>query len=185
MPHHEIVLPENNEEDFLSMAERLGHKQVTFVYPLMHYTEKSKKAYPGKIAIQYGIIAKPDEVLKAKSMCRRVIVANSDHNRLVIEKLRPTLIYNLEISPKKDSMHQRNSGLNHILCAFASQHHVAIGFNYSLLQQKERRSVILGRMMQNMMLCRKYKLSVMFASFSADPWKMRAPTDVESLERIL
>lgn len=181
----DIVFPENNEQAFLDMAAKLGYAELYFAYPLSSYKEKSKQQYKSPVKVNYGIIAQPKDILRAKSITPHVVVQSSDDNRLVIEKFRPWLVYNLETGTKKDFMHQRNSGLNHVLCALAHQHGVGIGFNYSLLQSSERRSIILGRMMQNMMLCKKFALNVVFASFATSPWQLRGRTDVESLGRIL
>ena len=188
MAAYDIVIPHNNEQAFIDIALKLGLRQLCFLYPPAQYRENTKKDYGSALKITFGILAQPNDVLKAKGLSSMVVVARSSdsfEDRLVIEKFRPSIIYNLETSSRKDFMHQRNSGLNHVLCMIAHDNNVAIGFNYSLLQHKERMSVMVGRMMQNMMLCKKYKLKTVFASFATDPWQLRSKVDVESLVRIL
>jgi hypothetical protein len=84
-------------------------------------------------------------------------------------------VYGLELSQRKDFLHQRNSGLNHIL---AKQLHekdiiVCFGLSYAL------DGTILGRMRQNVKLCRKYKVKMIYASLASDEYGLRSEHDLQ------
>ncbi|MBI3035166.1 hypothetical protein HYY71_02485 [Candidatus Woesearchaeota archaeon] len=86
---------------------------------------------------------------------------------------------------KKSS--QRESGLNHIICGIASKNDVAVGFSYSSLLNKNPvdSSQLIGRMIQNIRLCQKYKVKTVIGSFSERPFEMRARHDITSLFTML
>jgi len=84
------------------------------------------------------------------------------------------------VSPEKgitkDFFHYRNSGLNHVLCNLAKKNKIAIGFSFNEILNSSgiERSMILGRMMQNVKLCRKYKVSMVIASFARNEFELRS-----------
>ena len=82
-------------------------------------------------------------------------------------------------------MHQRGSGLDHILSKLAHDKKVAIGFSLSSIMNSKNKNIILGRMMQNIMLCRKYSVKAVIASFAETPFGMRSPYDMMSLFAVL
>ena len=116
-----------------------------------------------------------------------LVAKSSDKDRFFIESKKIKLIYGFEEIYKKDYMHQRASGLNHIICELASKNNVAIGFSYSSLFNKNSADtpLLIGRMMQNITLCQKYKVKTIIGSFSEKPYDMRAPHDVISLFTML
>ena len=97
------------------------------------------------------------------------------------------MIYGLEESYDRDYLHQRKSGLNHIMCELARKNGIAIGFSYGALLGRDiaASSLLMGRMMQNIALCRKYNVKTLIGSFSQNPLGMRSPHDVKSLFAML
>ena len=67
-------------------------------------------------------------------------------------------------------------------CKFAKENRVIIGINFSdiLNSSGVERANILGRIMQNIRLCRKYKVDMLTASFATDPFEMRSAKDLLS-----
>ncbi len=94
------------------------------------------------------------------------------------EDKRVDIIYNLEDAEREDFMHHRASGMNHVLAKQAAQDDIKVAFNFSLLYDQEMRDVILGRMMQNVKLCRKFDVDMVIASFADHPQEMRAPMEL-------
>ena len=86
---------------------------------------------------------------------------------------------------KKDFIHQRASGLNHILCKSAKDKGVMIGFSLSSILNTGDKHKILGRMTQNIGSCRKCKVKMIIASFARDPFGMRSPHDLIGLFKVL
>jgi len=115
------------------------------------------------------------------------IVLGSKNNRQVIELKNVNILLSPEKGVRKDSLHYRNSGLNQVTCKLAKKNKIAIGFNFNdiLITQGKERAMILGRMMQNVKLCRKYKLRMLIASFAKDKWQMRSKNDLISFGIVL
>jgi|GEM_PF-1056263 len=96
-----------------------------------------------------------------------VLGSNDEVNRAALENKRVSALLNPEQTRKKDFMHSRNSGLNHVLCKLASQNNIAIGISFEDITNLKgiERAERLGRIMQNIMLCRKYNTKILLASF--------------------
>jgi len=115
------------------------------------------------------------------------IIHGSKENREVIELKKIDILLSPEKGVKKDSFHNRNSGLNHVICNLAKKNDIAIGFNFNevLVSKGMKRAEIIGRMMQNVRLCRKYKLKMVLGSFAWNKWQMRSRNDLISFGIIL
>lgn len=193
----DIVIPHNNEEEFITIAEKLGYKELLFLYSFDNYINlkdntNKKKEIEGKskkIKIHYGILADQKNIQKVNNKLKNknvfIAIKCSDINREVIEKPKANLVFSLEEYGWKDYMHQRASGLNHILCRLANKNKVIVGFSLSSLLDSRSVSIILGRIMQNIKLCRKFKVKTMICSFAQNPYQMRSPHDIMSLFTIL
>ena len=107
--------------------------------------------------------------------------------RQFLETRNIDMVFGMESTSERDSIIQKKSGLNHILCAIASEKEKMIGFDFSQLisSSGHRKAVLLGRMMQNIRLCRKYKVKTAIASFASKPLKMRNRYDVSALFSML
>ena len=124
------------------------------------------------------------KVLHAKQF--HIIEAVSEEkNRKAVENKQVDILVAPERAGKKDRFTQRDSGLNHVLCALAKQNDVAIGFSFSDLLNSSHRSMLLGRMLQNVRLCRKYKVRMVVASFAKDPKEMRSAYDLLAFGQVL
>lgn len=112
-------------------------------------------------------------ISSAHSKNKIIIVKGQDDeiNRIVLEDKRVSMLLSPEGKRKKDSMHSRNSGLNHVLCALASRNDIAIGIDYSEFKRMNGKEAAehLGRVMQNVRLCRQYHAPMVLASFGKKP----------------
>jgi len=126
------------------------------------------------------------EINKAKSP---VIVLGGDNkvNRAALENKKVDILLSPEKNDREDSFHYRKSGLNQVLCKLAKQNNVAIGFDFSNLINTlgRERARILGRMFFNYKLCRKYKVKMVFSSFSNNKFEQRNDDCMRVFERIL
>lgn len=92
---------------------------------------------------------------------RKEIVKGKDiaFNRKALEnKNTKTLI--LSHTNKKDKLKERDSGLNQVLCKIAKQNNTILAFSLEELKKekdKKTKAEILGRMLQNIRLIKKYK----------------------------
>ena len=106
-------------------------------------------------------------------------------NRNAVENNKVDILVNAEKSENKDLLHYRNSGLNQVLCKLANQNNVAIGFSFSEILRSKERSVLIGRIMQNIKLCGKYNVRMVFATFAKNKYEMRDARDLIGFCRVL
>jgi len=113
--------------------------------------------------------------------------SSDEMNRNALECKSIDILLSPEKMIKKDGMHSRNSGLNHVLCKLATQNNISIGINFSELLNLENveRAKRIGRIIQNAMLCRKFKTKMFIASFARNPREMRDAYDLNSLLTVL
>jgi len=184
----DFVLPDNNEAEFIELASKLGVKKLYFLYEFDSYiqqkTEKKLKSMEFRdIRVETCFIVSHKNINIALKHSKLLVAESSDDNRFFIEGKKIKLIYGFEETNRKDYMHQRASGLNHIICELAGKNNVAIGFSYNSLFNKNAQiaSSLIGRMMQNIFLCQKYKVKTSIGSFSSRPFEMRNSHDLASL----
>jgi len=115
------------------------------------------------------------------------VVLGSRNNRTAIESKKIDVLLSPERGIKKDSFHHRNSGLDHAICTLAKKNNITIGFNFNdvLTSQGVLRAEKLGRMMQNVRLCRKHKIRMLIGSFAQNKWQMRSRNDLISFGIVL
>lgn len=98
---------------------------------------------------------------------KRIIFSSNDDelNRKVLEKLSIDVLL-LSQKNKKDFQKQRNSGFNQVLSKIAQKNKVVIGINLDeIIESKGKQKVeILARVRQNIKLCNKKKLKMIFVS---------------------
>ena len=188
----DIVIPKNNEAEFIQIASRLSIKKLIFLYELDEFNEeklqkKMQSIDNKKINVEIGIIANQKNLNKAAKLSKLLFVKSSDKDRFFIESKKIKIIYGFEETFKKDYLHHRASGLNQTIGEMGRKYDVHFGFSYGSLLNNTNQitSVILGRMMQNIRICQKYKVKTVIGSFSDKPYGMRAQHDVISLFSIL
>lgn len=176
----DIVFPKGNENEFIAMAEKLGIASLCLVYD----SPKDISGFQKKtrVTLSAAILCRPEDVKKYKGKFLTIVRAPEDQTQLrhIIERVRPDILFGLEFHRRKDFLHHRASGLNHILAAIAKEKGVAIGFNFSaLLNAKPReRALFIGRMMQNIKFSRKFKFRTVIASFAESQCEMRSERDI-------
>ena len=120
-----------------------------------------------------------DKLRKRINQAKGLIIVrgiNDNVNRAALENKRVKILLSPEYGRKNDSLHFRNSGLNQVLCKLAKKNNIAIGFNLSdiLNNDKLTKINILGKMMQNVRFCRKYKVRMIVGSFAKDKYELRS-----------
>ncbi len=141
----DIAFPKKNEKKFLRLAEKLNIKL--------------------KFAYRYKENFKLDNIIISDKGTRK----NFESGNI-------KMFFNLENLQERDFIHQRNSGLNHILAKIAHDKNKIVAFNFSTISnaKPEKRALLLGRMRQNVKLCRKYKVKMFLASFAAEPYELKS-----------
>ncbi len=186
----DVVFPKGNEQEFIRIAEKLQVPGLCFAYP---FTDKKAAAAcksslqqlqeKTKVILKLAFIASEKQIYKAKDIGMIAVASatgDEPYDRELIAKYQPHIVYNLESSPKKDYIHSRRSGLNQVLCKFAAKNNVVVAISFSSVLNSKNRAQLLGRMMQNIRMCSKYRVSTAIASFASDPYDMRSPHDLQS-----
>jgi len=186
----DICFPKKNQEKFVSIAEKLNKKELYFVHPYQKNISKLKSNLKKlqkttKIKLGLGLIASSKKIIKAKKLSDFVITESGFKDQHTLEKLKPSLIFNLESSSRKDKPHYRYSGLNQVLCKLAAKNNITIGFSFSELLNSKKRHILLGRIIQNLRFCKKYNCKVLFGSFAKNPFELRSDKQLQSLNRLL
>jgi len=168
----DIVEPKGNEDEFILMAKQLGFDKLCFLYS----TLPVKKKYDFPVLI--GLYVAEEKVHSFKGKADLLFVRNG--GRSAIDQGCDVLV-GVE-DEKKDTVHQRVSGLNHILANACVEKQVQVVFDMALLRKK---MYVFARMKQNLYLCRKYDVSYRFASFAKHPLQMISADGLMAIEREL
>lgn len=174
----DVVFPRNSEKEFIELARNLGFDELVFVY------QSKADFYHGQsnIKIHNALLCGEKKVQK-DFLC---FVKNPEDARFVFEKSHPFCVFDLELQPK-DFMHHRGSGFNHVMARFAAEKGVHVGFSFRsiLCSPPVLRAQLIGRLKQNIHLCRKAKVKTVIASFATSPFEMRSPHDLANFFAVL
>lgn len=162
----DIVLNENLKEK----SEKLGFKTFYFDKKLIIKTDNKNE------------LMKKVSSYSARGLPVIVLGSTDEINRAALEDKRVDMLLNPEQERKKDFMHWRNSGLNHVLCKFAFQNNIKIGIGFSYINKldADEKALRLGRIMQNIRLARKYKVKLVLASFAESEQDILTPYELKS-----
>lgn len=190
----DIVFPKGNEEEFIRLAKRLSIGAICFAYEYHRKDDHKERAErirrlqeSSGIELSYGLMAKRGETREARKFADLILVRSTPENREALEQKEVDSLFGLEDNPRQDSMHYRYSSLNQVLAHIAQENNTLISFPFRmcLLAESERRAVLMGRISQNIRICRKYKAPAALASFAAEPFEMRNPSDLLSFGIVL
>ncbi|MBU0536101.1 MAG: hypothetical protein KKE20_03995 [Nanoarchaeota archaeon] len=179
----DIVFPNQNEEGFVKMAEKLGYTALCFFY------KELKPVYLKHIENMQA--STKVKLYTASSVSNKIrpdmMIINTTDPRQWLEGKKGDMIYGVEANKDRDSITHIRSGLNQVLCSIAKQKGKIIGFDYGLILNSsgQKRLTILRRIMQNIKLCKKYQLMTVIASFSNNPIMMRNASDIKCLFSLL
>ena len=100
-----------------------------------------------------------------KNKGKKIVFSSDDDelNRKILEKEKIDVLL-LNLKEKKDRQKQRESGFDHVMAKLAKKNDVAIGINLSeiLGVSGKKKAEILARISQNIKLCNKEKLKMIF-----------------------
>lgn len=113
------------------------------------------------------------------------VKANEGFLREIFENNRINIVVGLEDIKERDNLHYRKSGLDQVLCSMANKNKISVGFSFHDVLNAKDKGKIIGRMMQNAMLCKKYKVNIVVASFARDKYDLRLKNDLEAFGRVI
>lgn len=153
----------------------------------MDFVLKKELETSNLVFISLNQIKKPSEVKKLNNLDRLVIARglNEESNRAILESKSVDILLSPESISERDFIHFRNSGLNQVLCKLAKKNDIAIGFDFGFLIRSGKKETLLGRMMQNVILCRKYKLKIVLGSFASNSNEIRNKSEIMSFGKVI
>lgn len=102
--------------------------------------------------------------LKKEKPNEEIIVRaqSQEFNRKILETKEISVLLSPEIHNRKDKLKERDSGLNEVLCKLAAKNNIKIGIDLKEIQklEKKQKAIIIARIMQNIMLCKKSKAEI-------------------------
>jgi len=109
-----------------------------------------------------------------------IVKAKSDEfNRKALSTRKTDILLNPHLN-RQDKL-ERNSGLNNVLCKLANKNEVFIGFSLHYIKDEGD----LGRIMQAIVLCRKYKVGIVFFTLAKNKYEMRGCQDLLAYLRVI
>ncbi|MEM3877543.1 MAG: hypothetical protein QXW07_03475 [Candidatus Woesearchaeota archaeon] len=187
----DIVIPKQDEKDFIIRARSLGYKGIMLLYHPKEYEEKLQllREISGlyqDFSISAGILIESTKAKNINQYNRRFNCAmiGRGFSPNFFKKNQVSMIFELETSSTGSSKY-RSSGLNQVLCSEAIRNGKAIGISASQILENEASSEILGRILRNIKIAQTYKVPIRAASLAETPDNMRNPYDILSLLREL
>jgi RNase P/RNase MRP subunit p30 len=111
------------------------------------------------------------ETIKEIKGKKRPIYLESDSYKILrhgVEKKLVDGIIHTELQGRKDSVHYRRSGIDDVLAKFMAKNKVAYVIDMEALLDSKEPDVVLGRVMQNIMLCKKFKTKISVVNADAN-----------------
>jgi RNase P/RNase MRP subunit p30 len=97
-----------------------------------------------------------------------VLAQDYEFNRKLCESGKFDILLSIERITRKDKLRQLDSGLNHVLAKSMTKNKIALGIDLKELrnlQDKKEKAQVLGRIIQNIKLCRKAKTQIKLLNF--------------------
>lgn len=94
-----------------------------------------------------------------------VFCGSDEMNRKVLEKEKINILL-IKLGGRKDRIKQRDSGFNHVLAKLAKKNNIMIGIDLDEIMDanKREKTRLLARLRQNINICKKEKLKMIFLS---------------------
>lgn len=171
----DVLIPKNNEQELLEKAIKLKYKEIILLTDKIDY---KLSAPTNNIKIKTAFFLKnPADFHKARKKFDFIF---SYPERKFFE-MKIDYVLGLETSDKKDSFHYKQSPLNQVTAKLCYENNIKLAFDFSLVNDK----IALGRMIQNSVLIRKYKLDFDCFSFASSPSEMHSKNEMKSLFGVL
>jgi RNase P/RNase MRP subunit p30 len=119
------------------------------------------------------------EGLKGKNKIFALMGGDNALNRRAIETLRINYLVSPEKGKRKDSLKQRDSGLNHVLVRECVKKNISIllDFNDILKLTGKERARRISKIMQNIVICRKANCNIKIASLAINSDEIILPRE--------
>lgn len=169
----DIAFPFRNEKKFVERAKAMNCSGIIFVYEkdIKKNLETVKSLNSKDFKVYSAIIGK---------VSKKYDFVFSKGSRKDFENKKTSVVFALETGSGKDKHHYRSSGLNQVLCGLAKEKNILIAFSFNSVLKAKDKGLVIGRMMQNVKMCKKYCVKMAIASFAQKPEELRHWKDLVS-----
>lgn len=184
-----VLVSEGNEGLFIEKAPLLGYDSLVLCYKQSNFkdlTTKIKKQLVENTDLKlYFAVLQENKSISLINQPFDILIGLGTILDSISKGI--THIYNNEFGKEKDAIHQRRSGLNHTILAKCSEKNIEILTSISDLNKlkEEEKIVVLGRIKQNIVACKRAGVNYSLASFADKPEKMISKTDLNALKKVL
>ena len=181
----DVVIPNNNEQQLIDMALELGHTELVLLSTNISYAFKAADlngSINDRIKIKTAYLVRDvSEIARARK--RFDLVFARAERKFFEQKI--DYIIGAEFSERKDSFHYRNTSLNQVHAKLAKQNNISIVHDFNKILASDKPKILLGRMMQNAKIVRKYKLKNACFSMARSAADIRSRTILDAFSSIL
>lgn len=171
------VMP-GNEKQFIETATALGYDELVLVYSYKNaksLDKNHKKTLQNTTKIRLFTATLVDrDGLRLEGIDFHIGLGTKI--RVVSQGL--DFLHFNEYDERKDGLHQRRGGINHVTLADCREKDVKLLFGFTDLYKEKRVETVLGRAMQNAKLCAKKEVEFIVCSMAKNAINMKAPRDV-------
>jgi len=116
-----------------------------------------------------------------KNKNKKIAVQGHDNtfNRRTLETMKIDYLIDIEKEEKRDTLKQRDSGLNHVTAKIAKKNDIAIVTNYNNIKQSQpkEKATQLARIIQNLKIARRAKCEIKIASLAENKTQLITPKE--------
>ena len=159
-------------KDLEKISKLIGFDSITFV-------DDNSSSYE-----DYVVVQNKKSLLSAKKKSKKVIFSADKKTDLKeIIGLKPWCMTNLEFQDK-DFIHHR-AGLNQVLASEMKDNSIRYAPSLQLLFSTKYKPQVMGRIKQNILVCRKYGVKIRAFTLAKDKNSMKSYRDLVSLLMLL
>lgn len=166
--------------------------EIVFIKEISNVKEldikKDLKDYDGILIKNQNIDVMRRIIDKSQNSFKNIMILgmNDEINRACLEHKKTSSLLSPEFNRAKDYINYRNSGLNQVLCKIAKENNKEIIENLSDLQgEKKNQSLILGKMLQNARLCKRYGVKFLIAIITKNEKEFLSSDKLENFSKTL
>jgi hypothetical protein len=172
----DVVIPNDNEEELIAQALLLGYKEIVFLTNNINYI----KPLTDKLCLKTAYML--NDTSDISRLKKRFDYTFANAERKYFES-KVDFIVGVESSDRKDSFHYKATSLNQVHAELAKKNEITLVFNFGRLVDDPLSTK--GKMSQNALLIKKYKLKHAAFSLATKPSMMRSHNVLRSLEKLL
>tara|TARA_Y100000034_G_scaffold106053_1_gene134469 strand:- start:1057 stop:1674 length:618 start_codon:yes stop_codon:yes gene_type:complete len=182
----DIVLLPKNIESYLSRSKSLGYNDVIFL------TELKPKEFNSLKDKNLGVLFKPKnpndfrELRKYKNPA--LIIGTSTDEKIIrrlLENSKVDGVVDVETEFGRDHTHYRRANVNQVLAKIAKDNGKRYFVDFSRILNSKKRAKLIGRIIQNIRIFRKYKVPISIASFARSENELRSKDNLEAFAKVL